>query len=189
MALAVRDLYPEARGTLLCFLPGAPRSAAPRRTSGRPSARSRGRASSARIADNQSTGPGVGAIDGRARHSRHEHRRNVADGSWRDHRHRYGTQKVARFDPDRGLDTLHTERIARDSAEQRAGRAGRLGPGRVRRLWSPLDALKAHRESEIHRVDLSDVALAIVAWGGQVASFEWFEAPDPSRIDASGDRC
>ena len=185
VAAAVRDLYQEASGTLLCFLPGAPeirRAEAEVRQAigdraevvplhGSLPANHQDRAlqetSAGRvilatnIAETSLTVPGV---------------RIVVDS---------GTQKVARYDPDRGLDSLRIERIATDSAEQRAGRAGRLGPGRVRRLWSPLDTLRAHRESEIHRVDLSDVLLAIIGWGGQVDSFEWFESPDPSRIEAA----
>src|SRR5262249_14931843 len=46
-----------------------------------------------------------------------------------------GLQKIARYDADRGIDSLETERITADAADQRAGRAGRLAPGIVRRLW------------------------------------------------------
>lgn len=96
-----------------------------------------------------------------------------------------GYQKVARFDPDRGIDSLELERIPADSAEQRAGRAGRLGPGRVRRLWDGSDRLRPHVEPEIHRVDLSDAILDILVWGGDPASFEWFDAPDGERVAAA----
>jgi len=96
-----------------------------------------------------------------------------------------GSQKVARFDPDRGIDSLELERIPADAAEQRAGRAGRLGPGRVRRLWDQADRLRPHGEPEIHRVDLSDAVLDILAWGGDPRTFEWFDAPSPDRVDAA----
>jgi len=96
-----------------------------------------------------------------------------------------GAQKVARFDPDRGIDSLELERIPADAAEQRAGRAGRLGPGRVRRLWDQPDRLRPHGEPEIHRVDLSDAVLDILAWGGDPRTFEWFDAPSPDRVDAA----
>ncbi|HYT68596.1 MAG TPA: ATP-dependent helicase HrpB [Vicinamibacterales bacterium] len=96
-----------------------------------------------------------------------------------------GYQKVARFDPDRGIDSLELERIPADSAEQRAGRAGRLGPGRVRRLWDHADRLRPRGEPEIHRIDLSETVLDILAWGGDPRSFEWFDAPDADRIDAA----
>lgn len=96
-----------------------------------------------------------------------------------------GFQKVARYDPDRGIDSLETERIPADAADQRAGRAGRLGPGRVRRLWDRADRLRPHREAEIHRVDLSDAVLDILAWGGNPLTFEWFDAPRRDRIEAA----
>jgi ATP-dependent RNA helicase HrpB len=96
-----------------------------------------------------------------------------------------GYQKVARFDPDRGIDSLERERIPMDSAEQRAGRAGRLGAGRVRRLWDRADRLRPHGEPEIHRIDLSDALLDILAWGGDPRAFEWFDAPSPERIDTA----
>jgi ATP-dependent helicase HrpB len=88
-----------------------------------------------------------------------------------------GLHKVLRFDPERGLDRLATERIARDSAEQRAGRAGRTGPGRVVRLWDPRLELRPRREPEILRVDLASPFLEVLAWGGDPRRFSWFEPP------------
>jgi ATP-dependent helicase HrpB len=94
-----------------------------------------------------------------------------------------GLHKVARFDPDRSVDSLELERIPGDAAEQRAGRAGRLGPGRVRRLWSATDRLRPHGEPEIHRIDLCEAALEIIAWSGDPGAFEWFDAPETDRVD------
>jgi len=96
-----------------------------------------------------------------------------------------GLHKVARYDPDRAVDSLETERITQDSADQRAGRAGRLGPGLAIRLWNRTDRLRPHREPEVLRVDLSGAALEILGWGGDPRSFEWFEAPPLDRLDAS----
>jgi len=96
-----------------------------------------------------------------------------------------GLHKVARFDPGRAVDSLELERIPADSAEQRAGRAGRLGPGRVRRLWDRADRLRPHGEPEIHRVDLCEAALEIIAWSGDPRTFAWFDPPDPARIEAA----
>ncbi len=93
-----------------------------------------------------------------------------------------GLRKAARYDPARAVDSLVTERISADSAGQRAGRAGRLGPGLVRRLWDPHDRLHPHREAEIHRIDLSSALLAILASGADPGTFEWFEQPSPDRI-------
>jgi len=96
-----------------------------------------------------------------------------------------GLHKVARYDADRGVDSLVTERITQDAADQRAGRAGREGPGFVRRLWDARDRLRPHRDPEIHRVDLSATALDVVAWGGDPRTFEWFEPPPADAIAAA----
>ena len=96
-----------------------------------------------------------------------------------------GLHKVARYDAERGIDTLETERITADAADQRAGRAGRLAPGVVRRLWDARDRLRPHREPEIHRVDLSSAVLDVIAWGGDPRTLEWFEAPHAQAIDAA----
>jgi ATP-dependent helicase HrpB len=96
-----------------------------------------------------------------------------------------GLQKVARYDADRGIDSLETERITADAADQRAGRAGRVAPGIVRRLWDARDRLRPHREPDIERIDLSATALDVIAWGGDPRTLEWFEAPSPRALDAA----
>jgi ATP-dependent helicase HrpB len=96
-----------------------------------------------------------------------------------------GLHKIARYDADRGIDSLETERITADAADQRAGRAGRLGPGLVWRLWDKRDRLRPHREAEIQRVDLSATVLDVIAWGGDPRTLEWFERPREDRIDAA----
>ena len=98
-----------------------------------------------------------------------------------------GLQKVASYDPDRGVDALTTERVTLDSADQRAGRAARLGPGIARRLWDPRDRLRPHREAEIHRVDLAGPLLSILSSGAPLESFEWFDRPSPDRVQAALD--
>ena len=96
-----------------------------------------------------------------------------------------GLQKVARYDAGRGIDSLETERITMDAADQRAGRAGRLAAGVVRRLWDPRDRLRPRREPEIHRIDLSSAALDVIAWGGDPRTLEWFERPQEEALDAA----
>jgi len=96
-----------------------------------------------------------------------------------------GQHKVLRYDAEKGLDRLETERIPQDSADQRAGRAGRTGPGRALRLWDPRDILRPHREPELRRVDLAGPALDVLAWGGDPLAFEWFEAPPEASIRAA----
>jgi ATP-dependent helicase HrpB len=96
-----------------------------------------------------------------------------------------GQHKVLRYDPERALDRLELERIPADSAAQRAGRAGRTGPGRVLRLWDERDRLRPHREPEIERVDLAPPALEVLAWGADPRAFEWFEAPPAEPLAAA----
>jgi ATP-dependent helicase HrpB len=96
-----------------------------------------------------------------------------------------GIQKIARYDAGRAIDSLEAERITADAADQRAGRAARLGPGTVRRLWDSRDRLRPHREPEIHRIDLSATVLDIIAWGGDPRRFDWFEPPDEQAVDVA----
>jgi len=96
-----------------------------------------------------------------------------------------GLHKVLRFDPETAIDHLVLERISADSAEQRAGRAGRTAPGRAIRLWDERDILRQHREPEVRRVDLAPAVLDIIAWGGDPETFEWFERPPEDRIEAA----
>ncbi len=96
-----------------------------------------------------------------------------------------GLQKILRRDEGLGIDRLEISRISSDSADQRAGRAGRTRPGHALRLWDRRDRLEPHREAEIRRVDLAGPLLEILAWGGDPASFEWFEPPPRDSVDAA----
>jgi len=96
-----------------------------------------------------------------------------------------GLHKVARYDADRGIDSLETDRISADAADQRAGRAGRVAPGMVWRLWDARDRLRPHREPDIRRVDLSATALDVISWGGDPETLEWFERPAADTLAAA----
>lgn len=96
-----------------------------------------------------------------------------------------GVEKVARYDAERGVDSLTVERITAAAATQRAGRAGRIGPGTVFRLWRADDRLRPFREPDIHRIDLAGVALDVCAWGGSPATFEWFDPPDANSLNSA----
>ncbi|MDI3259293.1 MAG: ATP-dependent helicase HrpB [Sinobacteraceae bacterium] len=78
-----------------------------------------------------------------------------------------GLVRVARFDLGAGADVLSTQRISRAAAEQRAGRAGRLGPGIAWRLWSREQhgQLPAQDTPEILVADLSRFVLELACWG------------------------
>jgi ATP-dependent helicase HrpB len=78
-----------------------------------------------------------------------------------------GLARQPRTDQARGLSALVTTRVSKSSAEQRAGRSGREGPGRVYRCWSAADHvhLDAHTAPEIATADLAGFALMVAAWG------------------------
>jgi ATP-dependent helicase HrpB len=78
-----------------------------------------------------------------------------------------GLARAPRFDVRTGLTRLQTVSISKASAEQRAGRAGRLEPGVVYRLWSKGEhaTRRSHNDPEILQVDLAGFALELAAWG------------------------
>lgn len=79
-----------------------------------------------------------------------------------------GLAKEPRFDPRRGMSRLLLTRISDANATQRAGRAGRLGPGHCLRLWSASERLESSVRAEIANADLAGLALQLAAWGGDV---------------------
>ena len=99
-----------------------------------------------------------------------------------------GLARVPRFDPAVGLSRLETVSISTASADQRAGRAGRTGPGRCLRLWTEAE----HRQRrpadvpEVRRADLAPAALELLRWGVAPAEFRWFEPPPPGQLDQAG---
>ncbi|MDN4175658.1 ATP-dependent helicase HrpB [Nocardioides sp. SOB77] len=78
-----------------------------------------------------------------------------------------GLVRQPRTDHRRGLAGLVTVRVSRAAADQRAGRAGREGPGTAYRCWSEAEHahLAAHPEPEIAVGDLTGFALELAAWG------------------------
>ena len=97
-----------------------------------------------------------------------------------------GWQKVMRMDPVLGMDRLETLRISRASAEQRAGRAGRVREGLCVRMWSEGEhtQLRHFETPEIHRVNLGRALLALSEFGVRdFRAFDWFEAPKSSMMD------
>lgn len=91
-----------------------------------------------------------------------------------------GLQRAPRFDPRTGLTRLATLPVSRASADQRRGRAGRLGPGICHRLWSQdtHTTLAPHNRPEILDTDLAGLALELAQWG--VASPDglgWLDSP------------
>lgn len=177
VAEAVRETVRDAKGHILCFLPGAREIERARLELNLPNvlplhgsldvdAQERALAPSGErkiilatnVAETSLTVEGI---------------TDVIDSGW---------QKVLRYDAETAVDHLVTEQISRDSAEQRAGRAGRTSPGRATRLWDERTILRPQREAEVHRVDLASTALDIVAWGGDPETFAWFERPPEHRL-------
>ncbi len=97
-----------------------------------------------------------------------------------------GYVRVARFDLGAGANRLDTERVSRASADQRAGRAGRLGPGVCYRLWSMEQhgRLKTHDTPELLMADLTRFALELAAWGaGSPSALALLDQPPASTWD------
>jgi ATP-dependent helicase HrpB len=96
-----------------------------------------------------------------------------------------GLARVARTDS-LGFSRLGLSRISLASATQRAGRAGRQGPGHCHRLWSRLDeaSMPAFEQPELLRTDLTDPLLALLSQGvNDAEGFSWFEKPASSQIE------
>ncbi len=98
-----------------------------------------------------------------------------------------GLARHARFDAETGLGRLETRFVTRFSADQRRGRAGRLGPGRCYRLWSAAE--HAHLDDaappEIQAGDPVPVAYELARWGDpEAASLPLLDHPGPERLAA-----
>lgn len=91
-----------------------------------------------------------------------------------------GWMRVPRFDARRGMTRLETVRVSRASADQRRGRAGRVGPGTCYRLWDAAEdhGLVPHRAPEILDADLAPLALELAEAGiADPAELRWIDAP------------
>ena len=95
-----------------------------------------------------------------------------------------GYSRVPKFDPRSGLTKLETVKVTRDAADQRAGRAGRLGPGVCYRLWAPAthQHLQAARQPEILEADLVPMMLELFSWGAQVTELNWITPPPTGAV-------
>ena len=91
-------------------------------------------------------------------------------------------------DPASGLTRLRTVVTSRASADQRAGRAGRLGPGVAYRLWSQAEqaARRAWPDPEIVSADLAGVVLELAVWGAPAADLRWLDPPPPGALASAG---
>ena len=94
-----------------------------------------------------------------------------------------GLAREPRFDPNSGFSRLETVTISQASADQRAGRAGRVAPGACFRLWPQSQRLDAARSPEITQVELSALALELAAWGS--SDLRFVEAPPTGAMAAA----
>lgn len=96
-----------------------------------------------------------------------------------------GLARAPRFDARTGMTRLATVGISKASADQRAGRAGRLGPGVAVRLWSKMEhaARRPDIEPEIRSVDLAGFVLDLLEFGvEEPASLVFLDPPPPSAL-------
>jgi ATP-dependent helicase HrpB len=96
-----------------------------------------------------------------------------------------GYSRVPRFDPRSGMTKLETVRVTRDAADQRAGRAGRLGPGVCYRLWAENthSHLLPMRQPEILEADLSPLLLELSNWGiKNINELQWITLPPTGTV-------
>ncbi|MDA8164754.1 MAG: ATP-dependent helicase HrpB, partial [Desulfobacteraceae bacterium] len=96
-----------------------------------------------------------------------------------------GLARRPRFDPAAGVSRLETVRISRASADQRAGRAGRLAPGVCYRLWTEAEeaALLPFTPPEVRTADLAPLALELARWGvADAGSLAWLDPPSAGAL-------
>jgi len=96
-----------------------------------------------------------------------------------------GFARSPRFDPRTGLTRLETLQVTGDAADQRAGRAGRLGPGVCYRLWreGAQAHLVPHRTPEILEADLAPTVLELAQWGVKdLRSLAWLTPPPAGAV-------
>jgi len=96
-----------------------------------------------------------------------------------------GLAREPYYDPNSGFTRLETVTISQASADQRAGRAGRVAEGVAYRLWPQSRRLEPSRRAEIAQVELSGLALELAAWGA--SDLRWLDAPPSGALASARD--
>ena len=99
-----------------------------------------------------------------------------------------GYTRKSVFDPRTGLSGLKTVQVSIDSADQRAGRAGRLSSGTCYRMWSAAtqQRLASYRTPEILDSDLTPLVLDLLEWGiSDPNALCWLNNPPVSAINSA----
>jgi len=94
-----------------------------------------------------------------------------------------GLAREPRYDPNSGFARLDVVNIAQASADQRAGRAGRVAEGWTYRLWPESQRLEPQRRPEMAQVELAGLALELAAWGD--ADLRFVDAPPSGALGAA----
>ncbi len=94
-----------------------------------------------------------------------------------------GLSREPRFDPNSGFSRLETVMISQASADQRAGRAGRVAEGWCYRLWPASQRLESMRSAEISQTELSGLCLELAAWGS--SDLRFVETPPTGVMSAA----
>ncbi|MBP6797094.1 MAG: ATP-dependent helicase HrpB, partial [Luteimonas sp.] len=96
-----------------------------------------------------------------------------------------GLAREPRYDPNSGFSRLESVVVSQASADQRAGRAGRVAEGWAYRLWPPSQRLEPQRRPEIAQVELASLALELAAWGD--ADLRFLDPPPSGAMAAARD--
>ena len=97
-----------------------------------------------------------------------------------------GLCRVNKMNVALGMEHLVTENESLFSAEQRAGRAGRVAAGRCVRLWGEHDVRLEQNQPEILRADLTGLVLECAEWGaGEIEKLDWLTRPNESAWNAA----
>ncbi|NKI17546.1 ATP-dependent helicase HrpB [Spongiibacter sp. KMU-166] len=98
-----------------------------------------------------------------------------------------GLRRQALFDPRSGIVRLADTGISTASAEQRAGRAGRVAPGVCYRMWPEEQSLADFAEPEILTSELSTMVLQCLRWGIDPRELPWIDPPPAAHLDQARD--
>lgn len=98
-----------------------------------------------------------------------------------------GRERQAVYRPNYQISELVTRRIAKAAATQRAGRAGRTGPGRCTRIYGTHEwhGMAEYRPADIEQQDLSSLVMQVASWGSRAEQLAWFSPPNPSHLNSA----
>jgi len=93
-------------------------------------------------------------------------------------------QRLVRYNPVTGIDERGTEFISKDQAEQRAGRAGRVAPGKCHRIAteSEFNAFDKHPVPEILRGNLASIVLRLKGLNIDPLEFDFIVPPEKKSV-------